>query len=99
MYMGGNRGASDGAGKLVFILAMLAGIVVGGFLGELLNRLAGAVTWLSFLSYLNYGLDFGLSSPFTLDVGIINLTLGFTVKFTICGIIGLLTAIFIYRRR
>lgn len=69
---------------------ILAGIVLGGFIGQLA---AGS----SALSWLNYGQTFGLSSPIVLDLGILVLTFGLTIKITIAGILGIVLAIIIYR--
>ena len=71
-------------------LLLLAGIVLGGFIGTLTANI-------SFLSWLNYGQTFGLSSPVVLDLGIIVLTFGMTIRITIASIIGVVLSIFIYR--
>ena len=75
----------------VLLLLMLAGVVLGGFIG---NALGG----ISFLSWLNYGNNFGLSSPLILDLGVLVLQFGLTIRFTIAGIIGIILAFFIYRK-
>lgn len=72
------------------LLLVLAGIVLGGFIGELTSNV-------SFLSWLNYGQSFGLSNPLVLNLGILVLTFGLKIKITIAGIIGILIAILIYR--
>ena len=72
------------------LLLVLAGIVLGGFIGELTSNV-------SFLSLLNYGQSFGLSDPLVLNLGILVLTFGLKIKITIAGIIGILIAILIYR--
>ncbi len=71
-------------------LLLLAGIVLGGFIGTLTANI-------SFLSWLNYGQTFGLSSPVVLDLGIIVLTFGMTIRITIASIIGVVLSVFIYR--
>lgn len=71
-------------------LLILAGIVLGGFIGNL----AGGI---SFLSWLNYGQSFGLTSPIVLDLGILVLTFGLTIHISIAGIIGVIIGIIIYR--
>ena len=72
------------------LLLVLAGNVLGGFIGELTSNV-------SFLSWLNYGQSFGLSDPLVLNLGILVLTFGLKIKITIAGIIGILIAILIYR--
>ena len=74
----------------VLIILMLAGIVIGGFIGTLTENMAG-------LSWLNYGQAFGLDSPIVLNLGIIILTFGLSIKITIASSIGLLLAALIYR--
>lgn len=72
-------------------LLLLAGIVVGGFLGYLAQN----VSW---LSWLNYGQSFGLTSPVELDIGVMVLTFGLTINFNIASILGIVIAIFVYRK-
>lgn len=67
-------------------LLILAGIVIGGFIGNLLP-----VDW------LNYGESFGLSSPIVLDLGILCITFGLSIKISVASIIGIILAIIIYR--
>ncbi len=73
---------------LVFILS---GLVIGGLLGELSKN----VDWLWWLSY---GDEFGLTSPLTLDLSVLKIQFGLTIKISIASIIGMAIAIFIYRK-
>lgn len=75
----------------VFIIVILAGLTVGGFLGSLCADLP-------YLGWLNYGQTFGLEEPVKLDLGLIWLSIQLIVKFTISGILGMILAIFIYRK-
>lgn len=68
------------------LLLILAGIVLGGLIGQLLPS-----TW------LNYGQTFGLTSPLILDLGILSITFALTIKITIASIIGIIIGIMIYR--
>ncbi len=74
----------------VLIILMLAGIVIGGFIGTLTENMAG-------LSWLNYGQSFGLDSPIVLNLGILVITFGLSIKITIASILGLILALIIYR--
>ena len=79
------------SGRLTLILLLLAGLVIGGFIGE----------WLSSyptFSFLNYGKTFGLTSPLILDLNVLVLTFRLTVKFNLASIIGIVIAFIIYRR-
>lgn len=82
---------AKGAGKnnWALFLLLLAGIVIGSFIAQ-------ATAGISVLSWLNYGQSFGLTSPLTLDLGILVLTFGLSIKITIGSILGILIAIIIY---
>ena len=67
-------------------LLILAGIVIGGFIGSLFPS-----TW------LNYGQSFGLSQPLVLDFGILSVTFALSIKITIASILVIAMAIIIYR--
>ena len=74
----------------VLLIMLLSGIVLGGFIGMLTANVSG-------LSWLNYGQSFGFASPIVLDLGILVITFGLSIKITIASIIGVLIAIIIYR--
>ena len=75
-----------GKNNWVCFLMILAGIVIGGFVGSLFPN-----------SFLNYGQSFSLSSPVVLDLGILVLTFGLTIKITVASILGIVIGIIIYR--
>ena len=77
--------------SLTLILLLLAGLVIGGFIGEWLG------TYSTF-SLLNYGKSFGLVQPVVLDLNVLSLTFGFSVKFNLASIIGIVIAFVIYRK-
>jgi hypothetical protein len=72
------------------LLLLLVGIVFGGFLGTL----ADGVSW---LGWLNFGQSFGLDSPLILNLGVLVLTFGLSIKITMASIIGVAIALIIYR--
>ena len=74
----------------ILLIMLLAGIVLGGFMGQLAN----GISW---LSWLNFGQAFGLDSPLVINFGILVITLGLTIKITMASIIGIAIAIIIYR--
>lgn len=78
-------------GRIISILFVLAGLVIGGLLGNL----ASNVSWLSWLSY---GEEFGLMEPLILDLNVLTLTLGLTIKINIASIIGVIIALIVYRK-
>lgn len=74
----------------ILLVLMLAGIVLGGFIGTLTQDSSA-------LSWLNYGQSFGLDSPIVLNLGIMIITFGLSIKITIASILGLILAAIIYR--
>lgn len=75
----------------ILLIVILSGLVVGGLLGELAGNVNG-LWWLAF------GQQFGLESPFVLNLSIISITFAFSIKINIASIIGMVLAIFIYRK-
>ena len=75
----------------ILLLFILSGIVVGGLLGNLAAHV-------DFLSWLAYGEQFGLSTPIELDLNVVKLTFGLMFKINIASIIGIVLAIFIYKK-
>ncbi|MGL6199456.1 MAG: DUF4321 domain-containing protein [Lachnospiraceae bacterium] len=71
-------------------LMILCGVVIGGFVGMLADGVSA-------LSWLGYGQTFGLDEPIVLNLGILVLTFGLSIKISIASIIGVILAIIIYR--
>ena len=85
-----------GKNSWALLLLILAGVVLGGFIGYLAQDV-------SFLSWLNYGQEFGIGDATNkgfvrLNLGIMIISFGLTIKITIAGIIGVILAIIIYRK-
>ena len=49
------------------------------------------------LSWLNLGESFGLNDPLVLNLGILVITFGLSIRITMASIIGVIVAILIYR--
>lgn len=75
----------------VLLVFILSGLVIGGLLG----RLASTVSWLWWLSFEQ---EFGLQSPIVLDLSILKLTFGLMFKINVASIIGMILAVFIYKK-
>lgn len=75
----------------LFLVFLLSGLVIGGLLG----KLASGISWLWWLSYEQ---AFGLESPLVLDLNVLKLTFGLMVNINVASIIGMILAIFIYRK-
>lgn len=79
----------------VLLLLMLCGVVIGSFLGLLTKDI-------SWLSWLDYGMSFGIGSgeggALVLNLGVITLSFGLSIKISIASIIGVVIAFLIYRK-
>ena len=75
----------------VFLIFILSGIVVGGLLGVLAEKI-------SWLWWLSYGEQFGFTNPVTLDLSVIKFTFGLWIKINVASIIGMVLSVFIYRK-
>ena len=75
----------------IMMIFILSGLVIGGLLGEVASKV-------DFLWWLSYGERFGLTTPLELDLNILKITFGLTFKINIASIIGMMIAIFVYRK-
>ena len=75
----------------VLILFILAGLVVGGLLGEVASKV-------DFLWWLGYGQSFGLQDPLVLDINLLKITFALVIKVNIACIRVILLAILIYKK-
>ena len=75
----------------ILLIFILSGLVVGGLLGELASQI-------DFLWWLGYGESFGLTTPLELDLSIMKITFALVFKINIASIVGLVLAIFIYKK-
>lgn len=74
----------------ILLLLLLSGIVLGSFIGDLAQTIPG-------LSWLSFGQSFGLDSPLIINLGVIVITFGLTIRITMASIIGVALALVIYR--
>ena len=81
---------AGGKNSWALFLLLLTGIVLGGFIGLLAEGVPA-------LSWLGYGQTFGLDTPIVVNLGLLVITFGLTIKITIASIIGVVIAIIIYR--
>lgn len=66
--------------SLILLFFICSGIVVGSLVAHLTSTVTG-------LSFLSYGLNFGLTSPFVLDLSVMTLTFGATFTLNISVIL------------
>ena len=75
----------------ILLVFLLAGLVIGGLIGKLASGVPG-------LWWLSYEQQFGLETPFILDLSILKITIGLMVKINVASIIGMILSIFIYKK-
>ncbi len=70
----------------VFVIIVLIGFVLGGFIGNLFQD-----------SFINYSNTFGLDNPIVLNLGFIILTFGLKIQISIASVIGVVIALLVYK--
>lgn len=70
-------------------------IIAGAMLGSVL---AGAVGESTYLSWLARSLTVGLSPPVVIDLHVLTLTFGLTLRLSLAVVLGILIAAFVFRR-
>ncbi len=81
------------------VVVLLAIVVLGGLIGSVLGEVIASLLpggWLERI--LAKGVSPGLHPPFTLDLKVLALTVGFTVKITLATVLGMVLALVIWTR-
>jgi len=74
--------------SVVLLIVLLVGLVIGGLIGDILGQ--------SF-EILTYGKEIGFA-PVTVDLSVIQFTIGLKMSINLASIIGLVLALFAYRK-
>ena len=82
--------SSRGVGVLIVLL--LAGSIIGGWLGAYLGQAFPGVHLLQQTEVL------GLNPPTTLDLRVLTLTIGFGLRLNIISLVGLVAGYLVYKR-
>ncbi len=83
-----NRGGKNG---WTLFLLILAGIVLGGLLGELT---AGS----KYFSWLNLAYAYGMENPLSIDLKVISFMFKINLVVSVSSVIGIALAIFTYKK-
>ena len=75
----------------ILMLFILGGVVLGGLIGKLVSQV-------DFLWWVGYGETFGLTTPITLELGVISVAFGLTFNINVASILGIIIALFVYKK-
>lgn len=78
--------------NVFFVFMVLLGAICGSFIGEILGN---NVKSLRFLKVIH---PIGTSSPFVLNLKVIEITFGFNFYVNITAVLGIILAILLYRK-
>lgn len=73
----------------MLLLFLIIGVIVGGLLGSAAGDYLPFLTWAS--------PAYGINPPLSVNLGMLSFTLGFTLRLTVAGVIGLIVAYLAYR--
>lgn len=76
--------------KLYNAFLVLVGIVTGTLVGNLCSGVKG-------LSWLAFGVNFGMGTPLSLDLGIMQLTFGISISLTLAVILCIIISLIVGR--
>ena len=80
---------------IVLLVIMVLGALIGSVLGEVIGTLAPG----GYLEKVfSKGVNPGISPPAVLDLKVITLTFGLTVKINLASLLGIVLALLIYHR-
>jgi len=74
----------------VLIVVVIAGAMLG-------SVFADAVGQFTYLAPLGHSVAFGIDPPITLDLRVLTVTLGFTVRLNLAIVAGILVGIYVFR--
>lgn len=80
-------------GSVTSVVMLLLIFAVGGILGNLIGEFFG-----DYLPLLQRSREVGLSSPLELDLNFIYLQFAFMIRLNLAGVLGLLIAIWLFRK-
>ena len=75
----------------ILLVFLLCGVVIGG----LIAYFGSQVSW---LSWLYYGEEFGTNGPLGIDLSVLKFSIELRIKINVAVILGMLIAVFAYRK-
>ncbi len=87
------------AKKLDSVVVLLVIVILGALIGSVIGEVIGTLAPGGYLEKVfSKGVNPGLSPPAILDLKVLVLTLGLTVKINLASLLGIVLALLIYRK-
>ena len=87
------------AKKLDSVVVLLVILILGALIGSVIGEVIGTLAPGGYLEKVfSRGVNPGISPPAILDLKVITLTLGLTVKINLASLLGIALALLIYRK-
>jgi hypothetical protein len=87
------------AKKLDSVVVLLVIVILGALIGSVIGEVIGTLAPGGYLEKVfSRGVNPGIAPPAVLDLKVITLTLGLTVKINLASLLGIVLALLIYRK-
>jgi len=87
------------AKKLDSVVLLLVILILGALIGSVIGEVLGALAPGGYIEAIfAKGINPGLAPPAVLDLKVLTLTLGVTMKINLASLIGIVLALLVYRR-
>jgi len=87
------------AKKLDSVVVLLVILILGALIGSVIGEVIGTLAPGGYLeTVFSKGVNPGISPPAVLDLKVITLTLGVTVRINLASLLGIVLALLIYRK-
>jgi len=74
----------------ILIVVVVAGAMLGSVVADALGQF-------TYLAPLGHSVAVGMDPPVTLDLRVVTLTLGFVVRLNLATVLGIITAVYVFR--
>lgn len=87
------------AKKLDSVIALLVILILGALIGSVIGDVIGALVPGGYVAAIvSQGITPGIAPPAVLDLKVLTLTLGATVRVNLASVLGIVLALLIYKR-
>jgi hypothetical protein len=87
------------AKKLDNVIVLLVIVILGALIGSVIGEVIGSLAPGGYLeAVFSKGVNPGISPPAVLDLKVLTLTLGITLKINLASLLGIVLALLIYRK-